>query len=59
MNHSERVFELKDETTELINLGSEKEKLVDNPERVEMIALFKEYLDVFVWSYRDMSGLDS
>ena len=33
-------------------------KIVDNPKREEMIALFKEYMDVFTWSYKEMPGLD-
>ena len=51
-----------DEIVEVINLGTDEEKkevkIVDNPEREEMIALFKEYIDIFAWSYKDMPGLD-
>ena len=32
--------------------------MVDNPEREEIIALFKEYMDGFAWSCKDMPGLD-
>ncbi|XP_061359320.1 uncharacterized protein LOC133303422 [Gastrolobium bilobum] len=59
---SEKEFDLNDEAFELINMGTEEEKkelkIVDNPEREEMIQLFKEYLDVFAWTYRDMPGVD-
>jgi len=27
-------------------------------EREELIALIREYIDVFVWNYEDMPGLD-
>jgi len=27
-------------------------------ERKELIALIREYIDVFIWNYEDMSGLD-
>ena len=60
--YSEKEFGPDDEVVEMINMGTAEEKkelkIVDNPERAEMIALFKEYLDVFAWSYRDMPGLD-
>ena len=40
-----------DKIVETINLGTNEEKkevkIVDNLEREEMIALFKEYMDVF------------
>ena len=62
LDSTEKEFGLNDETEEMINLGTEEDKkelkLVDNPEREEMIALFREYLDVFAWSYKDMPGLD-
>jgi len=27
-------------------------------EKRDLISLIKEYIDIFVWSYEDMSGLD-
>ena len=51
-----------DEVVEVINLGTDEEKkevkIIDNAKREEMIALFREYMDVFAWSYKDMPGLD-
>ena len=48
-----------------MNLGTEEAKKEVKIEtslsastRKEMIDLLKEYVDVFVWSYQDMSGLD-
>lgn len=43
-------------------MGNEEDikehKIVNNLEREEMVRLFKEYLDVFAWSYQDMPRLD-
>ena len=33
-------------------------KVVDNPEKSEIIDLCQEYMDIFAWSYQDMPGLD-
>ncbi|RDY00851.1 hypothetical protein CR513_15919, partial [Mucuna pruriens] len=48
-----------------INLGDEIErkevqvgKQMPPDLRLRLIGLLKEYMDVFAWSYRDMSGLD-
>ena len=47
---------------EVIKIGSEEEKkelkIVDNPEKEQMVELFREFIDVFAWSYQDMPGLD-
>ena len=53
-------------TTELeeVNMGTIAEprtiSIAKNlpPTRTELIALLREYKDVFVWSYDDMKGLD-
>ena len=59
---NERRMGPHEDIIEIINLGtneSKKEiKMVDNPEREALIQLFKEYVDVFAWSYQDMPGLD-
>ena len=51
-----------EEIVEKINMGTEEDKkelkMVDNPEREQMIELFREYLGVFAWSYQDMPGID-
>ena len=51
------------EVIELINLGiDDKKKKVkigsslDSSAKKEIIALLKEYADIFVWSYQDMPG---
>ncbi|RDY10116.1 hypothetical protein CR513_05415, partial [Mucuna pruriens] len=53
------------EEPESVNLGDEKEKKEAKvgkkmpPDlRIELTKLLKEYSDIFVWSYRDMPGLN-
>ncbi|KAI4347841.1 hypothetical protein L6164_008619 [Bauhinia variegata] len=47
----EKIVSPHNEDVQTINMGTEEEqkelKIVDNPEKDEMIAFFKEYLDVF------------
>jgi hypothetical protein len=33
--------------------------LITLKEREELIVLLRDYVDVFAWSYEDMSGLDT
>ena len=54
------------ETTEAVNLGTEKEKkevkigtTLSSTTRNELIDLLQDYNDVFAWSYQDMPGLDT
>ena len=51
-----------EEIIEIINLGTDENKkeikVVDNPEKSEIIDLCQEYMDIFAWSYQDMPGLD-
>ncbi|KAF1876523.1 hypothetical protein Lal_00021237 [Lupinus albus] len=57
-----REYIVNTEEVKLINMGTEEDKkelqMVNNLERVEMINLFREYMDAFDWSNKDMSGLD-
>ncbi|XP_073264252.1 uncharacterized protein [Populus alba] len=53
------------EELETINVGNEKIKrelkigtLITHEEKKELIALLRDYVDVFAWSYEDMPGLD-
>jgi len=50
----------------VINLDTEEDKKeikigasLEASVKKRVIELVKEYVDVFVWSYRDMSGLDT
>ena len=54
------------EIIELVNLGTDNEKKevkigssLDSSANEEIIALLKEYADIFAWSYQDMSGLSA
>jgi hypothetical protein len=53
------------EELETVNIGTREDKkelkiriLITSSEREDLIALLREYVDVFVWSYADMSSLD-
>ena len=53
------------ESVETINLGTEERKQevkietsISGGTRHNLIALLREYKDVFAWSYQDMPGLD-
>ena len=52
--------------TELVNLGTDDEKKevkigssLDSPAKEEIKAFFKEYIDIFAWSYQDMPSLST
>ena len=54
------------EITEAVNLGIEEERkevkigtTLSPATRKELIDLFRDYSDVFAWSYQDMPGLDT
>ena len=54
------------EPLETINLGSEEDPkeaktgaMLHPYVNRRMIELFKEYVDIFAWSYQEMSGLDT
>ena len=51
---------------EAINLGTEEERkemkigtTLSSATGKELIDLLRDYIDVFAWSYQDMSGLDT
>ncbi|GAU46907.1 hypothetical protein TSUD_299580 [Trifolium subterraneum] len=66
LEHEEKVIQPHKEPLETINLGSEEDKmevrigaLLDEDVKSRLTELLKEYVDVFVWSYQDMPGLDT
>ena len=66
LKHEERIIQPHKDPLEAINLGSEEDKkevnieaLLDSSVKGKLIDLLKEYVDVFAWSYQDMSGLDT
>ncbi|KAI5420416.1 hypothetical protein KIW84_044275 [Lathyrus oleraceus] len=66
LKQEERVIQLHQESTEVINLDTEDVKreikigvaLEDNVKK-GLIELLQEYVDIFAWSYQDMPGLDT
>ena len=59
---SERGMRPHEDVVDIINLGTKESKreitMVNNSEREALIQLFKEYVDVFAWSYQDMPSID-
>ena len=54
------------EVTELVNLGTNDENKevkigssLDPSAKKEIVDLLREYVDIFAWSYQDMSGLST
>ena len=65
LKQEEKVIQPHEEQVEIVNLGTEevrKEVKVGATLEVNvknrMVALLKEYVDIFAWSYQDMPGLD-
>jgi len=65
VEQSEQIRDLAREELETVNIGTREDKkelkiriLITSSEREDLIALLREYVDVFVWSYTDMSSLD-
>ncbi|GAU51875.1 hypothetical protein TSUD_416600 [Trifolium subterraneum] len=65
LDQEKRTIQPHEEVIELINLGSEEEKKeikigasLEASVKGRVIALLREYVDIFAWSYQDMPGLD-
>ena len=65
LEQEKRVIQPHQEEIEIINLGTEEDKkeikigaLLDATVKERIIALLKEYADIFAWTYKDMPGLD-
>ncbi|KAI5382550.1 hypothetical protein KIW84_070110 [Lathyrus oleraceus] len=66
LEHEEKIIQPHLENLETINLGSEDcvrevkiGALLEESMKNGLIELLREYVDVFVWSYEDMPGLDT
>jgi hypothetical protein len=66
VKQSKHAWEPAREELELINVNTEHEKkelkigmLIATDMRSELVALLREYMDIFTWSYADMPGLDT
>jgi len=65
LEQERRAIQPHQEEVEIINLGTEEDKkeikisaLLDATVKERVIALLKEYADIFAWTYQDMLGLD-
>lgn len=66
LQHESKVIQPHQESMEIINIGTQENKkevkigatIEDNLTK-KLIELLHEYVDVVVWSYHDMSGLDT
>ena len=51
-----------EEVIDIINIGAKEDKkeikVVESPEKENLVNLCREYVDIFAWSYKDMPGLD-
>lgn len=66
LQQESRVNQLYQESMKIVNLGIEDNKkeikigiALDDDIKKGLIELLHEYVDVFGWSYQDMSGLDT
>src|ERR1044072_2578686 len=66
LKHEERIIQPHKEPLDAINLGSEEDRKevnigasLNSSVKSKLINLLKEYVDVFVWSYQAMPGLDT
>jgi len=63
LEQERRAIQPHQEEVEIINLGTEEDKkeikigvLLDATVKERIIALLKEYADIFAWTYKDMPG---
>ncbi|KAI5428505.1 hypothetical protein KIW84_033474 [Lathyrus oleraceus] len=65
LKQEEKVIQPHEEQIETVNLGTDEVKkevkigaALEASVKSRMVALLKEYVDIFAWSYQDMPGLD-
>ncbi|MCH79882.1 protein NYNRIN-like, partial [Trifolium medium] len=66
LEQEEKIIQPHQEPVDVINLGTEEEKKkvkigasLQQDVKEKLVKLLQEYVDVFAWSYQDMSGLDT
>ncbi|KAI5389066.1 hypothetical protein KIW84_074644 [Lathyrus oleraceus] len=66
LKQEEKVIQPHEEQIEVVNLGTDEVKkevkigvALEESVKSRMVALLKEYVDIFAWSYQDMPGLDT
>ena len=65
LQQEERTIQPHEEPIEVVNLGTEEDKKevkiganLEESVKARLIALLREYVDIFAWSYEDILGLD-
>jgi len=66
LEQERKTIQPHEEAIEVINLGTEEDKKeikigasLEASVKKRVVELLKEYVDIFAWSYKDMSGLDT
>ncbi|WJX78222.1 hypothetical protein P8452_61468 [Trifolium repens] len=66
LDQEQRMIQPHQEPVDVINLGTEEDKkevkigaALQSEVKESLVKLLQEYVDVFAWSYQDMSGLDT
>lgn len=66
LKQESKVIQLHEEEVEVVKLEPEEEankfrvgSALQDDMKTKMVKLLREYMDVFAWSYQDMSGLDT
>ncbi|KAI5394763.1 hypothetical protein KIW84_061398 [Lathyrus oleraceus] len=66
LKQEEKVIQPHEEQIEVVNLGTDEVRkevkvgaALEASVKSRMVALLKEYVDIFAWSYQDMPGLDT
>ncbi|MCI37436.1 hypothetical protein A2U01_0058660, partial [Trifolium medium] len=66
LEQEEKEIQPHQEPIEVINLGTDEDKKeikigasLQEDVKSSLVSLLQEYVDVFAWSYQDMSGLDT
>ena len=66
LRQEEKVIQPHEEQIEVVNIGTEEQKrevrigaALEESVKQRLIAMLREYADIFAWSYEDMPGLDT
>ena len=66
LRQEEKVIQPHEEQVEVVNIGIEEQKrevrigaALEESVKQRLIAMLREYADIFAWSYEDMPGLDT
>lgn len=66
LRQDSKVIKPHEESVEVVNLGTEEEvkearivAALQEDVKEKLVKLLQEYMDVFAWSYRDITGIDT